>query len=80
MVRPQGIPADLDAEATQRIARTFLVVRLVRGSLVLLFLVIALVGVVAKGWPTGVAVAIAATLVVQVGRLAASWRRYARQS
>jgi hypothetical protein len=42
MVRPRGIPQGLDAATTQRIARRFLVVRIVRSSLLLLFLAIAL--------------------------------------
>jgi hypothetical protein len=77
-VRPRGIPEDLDADTTRRIARTFLVVRVVRGSLLLLFLAIALVAVEVKGWPRGISVAIALTMLLQTGALWASYRRYAR--
>ena len=78
MVRPRGIPEDLDADTTRRIARTFLVVRIVRGSLLLLFLAIALVAVEVKSWPRGITVAIALTMLLQTGALWASCRRYAR--
>jgi len=77
MGRPRGIPEELDAETSQRIARTFLAVRIVRGSLLLLFLVLAFVGAVVRTWPTGVAAAIALTALVQAGMLAASCRQYA---
>jgi hypothetical protein len=80
MARPRGVPADLDADMTLRIVRTFLIVRMVRGSLILLFLAIALVAVEVKSWPRGVAVAIAFTMVLQVGRLGASFLRYARDA
>ncbi|MCW2766294.1 MAG: hypothetical protein JWO11_2253 [Nocardioides sp.] len=65
---------------TLRIVRTFLIVRMVRGSLILLFLAIALVAVEVKSWPRGVAVAIAFAMVLQVGRLGASFLRYARDA
>jgi hypothetical protein len=57
-----------------RVERSFLVVRIVRGSLLLLFLVLALVAVEIKNWPTGVAAAIGLALVLQAGLLA-SWLR-----
>ena len=75
---PRGTPDGLDAGTTRRIARTFLIVRIVRGSLLLLFLAIALVGVEVKKWPTGVAVAIALVMLLQAGALVASYRRYVR--
>jgi hypothetical protein len=77
MVRPRGIPDELDAAMTQRMARSLLAVRIVRGSLLLLFLAIAFVATEVKGWPPGVAVAIALTALIQTGALAASCRRYA---
>jgi hypothetical protein len=73
---PRGIPAGLDADTTERIVRTFLVVRIVRGSLLLLFLAFALVGVEVKDWPSGVTVAIVLAMLVQAGWLVAWCRRY----
>ena len=75
---PWGMPDGLDADTAERIVRTFLVVRIVRGSLLLLFLAVALVGVEVKDWPTGVAVAIALMMLVQAGALVARYRRYVR--
>lgn len=80
MKPPPGVPDGLDADATQRITRTFLVVRIVRGSLLLLFLATAFVAVEVKGWPPGVAVAIAVTMLLQIGTLVANVRRYARST
>jgi hypothetical protein len=77
---PPGVPDGPDADTTQRITRTFLVVRIVRGSLLLLFLATALVAVEVKGWPPGVAVAIAVTMLLQIGALVANVRRYARST
>jgi hypothetical protein len=77
MVLP-GISNRLDAGTTQRIARTFLVVRIVRGSLLLFFLTIALVAVEAKNWPPAVALGIALTMLLQAGALLACYRRYVR--
>jgi membrane protein YdbS with pleckstrin-like domain len=74
---PDGLDG-LDAETSRRILRTFLVVRIVRGSLLLLFLVVAMVGVEARGWPTGVTAVIALAMVVQVGALVHWCARYAR--
>ena len=73
---PRGQPDGADANTTQRIMRTFLVVRIVRGSLLLLFLAIAWVGVEVKDWPSGVSVAITLAMLVQTGALAAWSRRY----
>jgi len=78
MLRPRRIPHDVDAKTTNQIARTFLVVRIVRGSLMLLFLTIALGAVVAKQWPAGVSVAVAFTVALQAARLAGSVRDYLR--
>lgn len=75
---PRGIPEGLDADTTRRIVRTFLLVRIVRGSLLLLFLGIALVAVEVKNWPSGVTVAIALTMLLQAGALASWFRRYTR--
>ena len=71
---PPGIPHGLDADTTQRIARTFLVVRIVRGSLLLLFLAIALVAVELKNWPQAVAVGIALTMLLLAGGLVRATR------
>jgi hypothetical protein len=75
MKPPPGVPDGLDAHATQRITHTFLVVRITRGSLLLLFLATALVAVEVKGWPPGVAAAIAVTMLLQIGALVANARR-----
>jgi hypothetical protein len=72
---PRGVPVGLDADSAIRVERTFLVVRIVRGGLLLLFLALALVAVEVKGWPSGVAVAIALTLLLQAGMLASCLRR-----
>ena len=73
---PRGIPVGLDADSTRRVVRTFLIVRIVRGSLLLLFLAIALVAVELKSWPRGVTVAIGLAMLVQAGALVGCWRRY----
>jgi hypothetical protein len=82
MRRPRGIPADLDDRTTAQVAGTLLVVRVVRGALLVLFLVAAAVGVEARGWPHVVtavvvlaAVLLAARVVRDVRRLAAARRR-----
>ena len=73
-----GATDGLDAGTSRRILRTFLVVRIIRGSLLLLFLAIALAGVEVKSWPSGVAIAIALAMLVQAGALVVWCRRYAR--
>lgn len=73
---PPGVPDGLDADTSRRILRSFLVVRIVRGSLLLLFLAIALVGVESRGWPSGVAVAIVLAMIVQAGVLVTWCRRF----
>jgi hypothetical protein len=75
---PPGISHGLDADTTQRIARTFLVVRIARGSLLLLFLAISLVVVEVKSWPPAVTVGIALTMLLQAAALLACYRRYQR--
>jgi hypothetical protein len=60
--------------------RSFLLVRIVRGGLVLVFLAVALVGVAADHWPAVVAVAVGAAIVAQAAALAANCRRYGRTS
>jgi hypothetical protein len=75
---PSGISHGLDADTTRRIARTFLVVRIVRGSLLLLFLAIALVAVEVRNWPPSVALGIALAMLLQAGALVGGYRRYVR--
>jgi hypothetical protein len=75
---PRRAPDGLEADTSRRILRTFLVVRIVRGSLLLLFLAVAIIGVEARGWPTGVTIALALAFVVQAGALGVWCRRYAR--
>jgi hypothetical protein len=77
-VLSRKIPNGLDSDTTQRVIRTFLLVRIVRGALVLLFVTLALLGVVVRGWPLGVAVALGLTLLLQVGRVIVNCRRFAR--
>ena len=45
---PRGVPVGLDADSAMRVERSFLVVRIVRGSLLLLFLALALIAVEVK--------------------------------
>lgn len=80
MMHPRGIQPEPGSDAWQQVGRSFLVVRIVRGSLLVVFLGIALVGVESKGWPTGVAVAVGAVLLLQLGSLASSVRTFARLS
>jgi hypothetical protein len=68
----------MDAATANRIQHTFLAVRIVRGSLMLTFLMIALGAVVAKHWPAGVTVAVGLAVALQGARLTASLRRYLR--
>jgi hypothetical protein len=75
MRRPRGIPADLDAGTAAQVAGTFLVVRIVHGGLLALFLVAAVVGVEARGWPHAVSLALAVAAALLVGRVAADVRR-----
>jgi hypothetical protein len=75
MRRPRGIPADLDAGTSARIEHTFLVVRIVRGSLLALFLAAACFGVEAKGWPHGATIVLAAAALLLTGRVVADVRR-----
>jgi hypothetical protein len=75
---PRGIPAGLDADTTKRIARSFLIVRVVRGTVLLLFLAVAEAGVEVRGWPSWVTVAIAVAMLLQAGALGADIRRLAR--
>ncbi len=73
----RGIPDGLDADTTRRVLRSFLLVRIVRGALLLIFLAIAVVGVEVRGWPSAVTIALALAMVVQAGGLVAWCRRYA---
>lgn len=73
-----GVPDGLDADTSRRLLRSLLVVRLVRGSLLLLFLALALVGVELRGWPSGAAIALAVAMLVQAAALVRWWRRYRR--
>ena len=63
------------AAPTPEVERSFVVVRIVRGSLLLLAAVLACVGVEAKGWPHGVTIALAVVAVLLAGRLVADVRR-----
>ena len=72
----RGIPDGLDADTNQRVLRTFLLVRIVRGTLLLIFLAIAGVGVEVRGWPSAVTIAMALAAVTQAGALVAWCRRY----
>ena len=72
---PRGGPFGLDPDSAMRVERSFLVVRIVRGSLLLLFLALALLAVELKDFPMGVSVAIALALMLQAGTLASRLRR-----
>jgi hypothetical protein len=72
----QGIPADVDAETHLRIARTFFVFRMVRGGLLLAFLVAILMLVDAKGWPHTVAAIVGLGVLVEVWVLVRSAQRF----
>ena len=68
----------LDADTRRRLVRSFLLVRIVRGTVLLLFLAVALVGVEANDWPDGIAVAIVLAMLVQAATLGV-WCRSARR-
>ena len=74
----RGVPDGLDADTSRRVQRSFLVVRIVRGSLRLLFLAFALVGVEVRGWPSGVAFAIGLAMLAQAAALVV-WLRRSRR-
>jgi hypothetical protein len=80
MLRPEGGSSPADVETTNRIARSFLAVRIVRGSLLVLFFSLVLGAVVAEQWPTGVTVTVAVAVGLQVARLALNVRRYRQTS
>ena len=75
---PRSIPAGLDQHGTERVERSFLVVRIVRGSLLLLFWAVALVGVEVHHWSTVAAAAVVFAAAVQAVVLAGSCRRLLR--
>ena len=75
MVREREFPEDRDA--MRAVAQSFLVVRMVKGSLLLVFLAVALVGVELRNWPRAVSLAIALLMLLQVGALVAAWWRTA---
>jgi len=77
-VLSRGVPEGLDPATTQRVMRSFLLVRIVHGALVLLFLSLAVLGVVERGWPRSVVAVLVIGIMWQVGRLVADCRRYAR--
>jgi hypothetical protein len=58
-----------------QVERTFLVVRIVRGALLLLFLVVAAVAVELRGWPHGVTIALGVAALLLAVRLGADARR-----
>ncbi|MCB0894654.1 MAG: hypothetical protein H6529_18620 [Nocardioides sp.] len=57
------------------VERSFLVVRVVRGSLLVAFLALAAIGVEARGWPHGVTLAVGAAALLLLARLAHDVRR-----
>lgn len=73
----RDVPEGLDAETSRRVQRTFLLVRIVRGSLLLLFLAIAVIGVELRGWPAWVVVALGLAMAMQAAALVVWCRRYA---
>jgi uncharacterized membrane protein YoaK (UPF0700 family) len=75
MRRTHRVAADVDADTSARIEHSFLVVRVVRTSLLLLFLVGAAVAVELKDWPHGVTIVVAAAALLLAVRLGADVRR-----
>lgn len=73
---PRGVPDGVDAETRRRVQRSFLMVRIVRGGLLLAFLAIAAVAVELRGWPHAVTVVLAVAALAQAGALVAGCRRY----
>ena len=69
-------PSPMDPESAGRVEQSLLVVRIVRGSLLAVFLAIALAGVESKDWPGGVALGVAVVLGLQVGMVGMTVRRY----
>jgi hypothetical protein len=76
-MKPSGVPDGLGPATSQRVLRSFLLVRMVRGSLLLVFLALAVVGVEIRDWPSGVTIAIVMAMLVQAGALVVTWRRFA---
>ncbi len=60
---------------SDQVERSFLVVRVVRSSLLLAFLVVAAVGVELRGWPHGVTVGVVVVALVLAVRLGSDVRR-----
>jgi len=77
-VTSPSIPAGCDQDASDRIARSFLLLRIVRGTLMLLFWVAALVGVELGHWPTGAAVVVVLAVVAQAAMVSRNCRRLLR--
>ena len=59
-----SIPGGAEQDAAARIERSFLVLRIVRGAVLLLFWAVALVAVTVGHWPTGAAIVVHITLVI----------------
>ncbi len=78
MAEPSEAPVGFDAETAHRVARSFLIVRMIRGVLILVFLAISILAVELKGWPRGVSVGLALTMVLQAGLMTLMYRVYAR--
>jgi hypothetical protein len=77
MFQSWGIPNDVDAETHLRIARTFFLLRMVKGAFLLLFLVGILVAVELKEWPRAAAALVGVGILVEVWVLVRSAQRYA---
>lgn len=78
MAEQSGEWPGIDADTARRVARSFLIVRTVRGCLILLFLALSILAVELKAWPRGVSVALALTMLLQAGLMLVAWRVYAR--
>jgi hypothetical protein len=78
MTEETGTPPGLDAGTARRVARSFLLVRTVRGSLILLFLAVAILAVELKDWPRSVSASLALTMLLQAFLMVAMHRVYVR--
>jgi hypothetical protein len=76
MFLPRGIPEDVDDETYGRIARSFYVVRMVRYSLLVVFLLIFLVGFELKGWSRAATVVLGLAALGVLVLMARTHQRY----
>ena len=78
MFPPRGIPADVDAQTHRRIAHTFVVLRMVKGGLLIVFLAVTVVAIELKDWPRTASVVVAVMMLALAGLLVSTWVHYRR--